>query len=67
MIFGLYLWGSMSYHFSAEEDLEKTLIWIQKVDRQVLLALIIFSPWEPRSTGLPWGSPGIEPSSFFHS
>jgi hypothetical protein len=58
MIFGLYLWGSMEYHISAEEDPEKTMVRIQKVDRQVLLALTIFFPigtwvnWT--AMGLPW-------------
>lgn len=66
MIFGLYLWGSMEYHLQRKRILIKPWSGSKRSTGRFFWRSSFFFPWEPGSTGLPWVSSGIEPSSFFH-
>lgn len=58
LLFGLFLWGSMAYHFSSEEDRQETMFRIHKVDRRFLLLLVVLFPIEGvvnwYVVGFPW-------------
>lgn len=51
VLFGLYLWGSMEYHYAEEEDRLETILRIQKIDQYALISLIIFFPI---ASGINW-------------
>ena len=58
LLFGLFLWGSMAYHFSSEEDRQETMFRIHQVDRRFLLLLVVLFPIEGivnwYVVGFPW-------------
>ena len=58
MLFVLYIWGSMRYHFASDEERRETIIKIHRIDRWVLLALVVIFPIEAwinwNAMSLPW-------------
>lgn len=55
-LFGLYLWGSLVYHFAAEEDRSKVIVRITQVDFFSQVFLLVFSPV---GIAIDWYSMGL--------